>query len=142
MGIFGNIGGVGAARPKGVFLTDGDYELVVVSCRHVKSKVGSDEFYVVDFDVQKSNNPDIPAGTAATWMSKLNGKYPDMALADIKAFLMAATGAEEEDITEETVEESIEGDGSTLKGSALRIVVTTVKTKKGEDFGKHNFYAV
>lgn len=142
MGIFGNIGKVGAARPKGVFFTKGRYDVSVVSVRHVTSKVGSDQFFVVDFDVAESNNPDIPAGTAATWMTKLNGKFPDMALADVKSFIMAATGADEDDVDEGTIEEALDGDGTALAGSALRIVVEPTKTKAGGDFSKHNFYSV
>jgi hypothetical protein len=75
-------------------------------------------------------------------MTKLNGKYPDMALADIKAFVMAATNADEEDVDEATIEEALEGDGTALAGMALRIVVDNVKTKANTDFSKHNFYAV
>jgi hypothetical protein len=142
MGIFSKIGKVGAARPKGQFFTKGRYDVSVVSVRHVESKVGSDQFFVVDFDIQESTNPDLPAGTAATWMTKLNGKYPDMALADIKAFVMAATNADEEDVDEATIEEALEGDGTALAGMALRIVVDNVKTKANTDFSKHNFYAV
>lgn len=141
MGIFSNIGKTQAARPKGQFFTAGQYDVSVVSARHVKSKVGTDEFFVVDFDVVSSTNPALPPGTPTTWMSKLTGKYPDMALADIKAFLMAATGSSEEDVDEDVINEAIAGDGTALADSKLKLIVEDVKTRAGLSFSKHNFFA-
>ena len=140
MGIFSNLGKTQAARPKGQFFTAGKYEATVVSARHVKSKVGSDEFFVVDFDLEGSTNPEMPAGTPATWMTKLTGRYPEMALADIKAFLVAATGAGEEEIDEDTITEALDGDGTALAGQKVKILVEDIKTRAGLSFSKHNFF--
>jgi len=142
MGIFSNINKTAAARSKGAFLTPGTYVATVVSCRHVRSKLGTDEFFVVDFDLVESTNPELPAGSPVTWMSKLTGRYPDMALADVKAFVMAGTGAGEADVTEDTLEEVLEGDGTELAGQRVKIVCSEVKTKTGGAFTKHSYYSV
>ena len=142
MSIFARIGNTAAARGKGIFLTAGTYTVAIVSCRHVKSKVGTDEFFVADLDVQESSNAGVQPGSPATWMCKLTGRYPDMALADVKAFIVAATSAAESDVDESVVMEAIEGDGTELAGSTLRIRVEDIKTKAGASFSKHNFYAL
>jgi len=139
MGIFSNVGKTAAARPRGAFFSRGTYTVEVVSCRHVKSGVGTDEFFVVDFDVVSSTSPDIQEGSTATWMAKLTGKFPALALADVKAFIMAATDATEDDVGEAEVMEAIQGDGTLLAGSRLRVTVEDVRTKAGAAFSKHSF---
>lgn len=139
MGIFSNVGKTAAARPRGAFFSRGTYTATVVSCRHVKSGVGTDEYFVVDFDVVTSTNPDLEAGCSATWMAKLTGKFPALALADVKAFIMAATDSTEDDVGEAEVMEAIKGDGTLLAGSAVRITVEDVRTKAGASFSKHSF---
>ena len=95
---------------------------------------------MVDFDLEGSTSPEMPAGTPATWMTKLTGRYPEMALADIKAFLVAATGASEEAIDEDTITEALDGDGTALAGQKVKILVEDIKTRAGLSFSKHNFF--
>jgi hypothetical protein len=139
MGIFNNIKNTAAARARGAFFVRGIYLCRVVTCRHVASKVGTDEFFVVDFDVIESNNPELEPGCSATWMAKLTGKFPALALADVKAFIMAATGAAEQDVGETEVMDAIDGDGSALSGQVVRVQVEDVVTKSGASFSKHSF---
>lgn len=139
MGIFSNIGNTEAARGRGTFFTRGTYTASVLSCRHVKSRVGTDEFFVVDFTIVESTSPELPRGSTGTWMAKLTGKYPALALADVKAFIMAATDSTEADVGEAEVTEAVSGDGTLLAGSVVRITVEDVRTKAGASFSKHSF---
>ena len=139
MGIFNNIGATAAARARGQFFSRGTYTAKVLSCRHVTSKVGTDEFFVVDFDLEESTSSELPSGSTATWMAKLTGKFPALALADVKAFIMAATDAAEADVGETEVMDAIDGDGSALAGQLVRVQVEDMVTKSGASFSKHTF---
>jgi hypothetical protein len=101
--------------------------------------VGTDEFFVVDFHILESTNPELPRGSTGTWMAKLTGKYPALALADVKAFVMAATDSTEADVGEAEVTEAVSGDGTLLAGSQVVVTVEDVRTKAGAPFSKHSF---
>lgn len=143
MGIFASISKTSASRERGKFLAPGQYVVEVVSCRHLKAKIGTDEFFVADFEILESTNGENPVGSMGTWMAKLTGKYVDMALADIKAFIIAATGAAEDIIDEEFIaNEVLGGDGSAMAGEKVRVVVEAKTTRAGTTFNKASFRAV
>jgi hypothetical protein len=140
MGVFSGIGSTNPTRQRGVFLQTGTYVVEVSACRHVQSQKDTAEYFCAEMDIIESNNPAMPTGTPATWMVKLNGKYPASALADVKAFVVAAVGCTDADVTEDLLEQHVlGGDGSGLAGERLRIVVEQRKTRSGTDFSKHYF---
>ena len=155
MGIFENMASTPASKGRGSFLPGGfDGLLEIRSCRVSQSrKVRGTCFFICDMEVLTSNIEGFDPGRLATWMGKIQGgDFPEMALADVKALVMAATGAEEDDVDEELMDEIVgpkkdkKGNdipgtaGAFLDGEKVRIVVETIKTKAGRDFSKHSFY--
>lgn len=140
MGIFSNIGKTQGTRQRGSFLTPGTYIVEVTACRHVTSQKDGSEYFTAELDVVESNSPNHPVGSPATWMCKLNGKFPQSALADVKSFVVSAVGCADADVDEAMLEDHVlGGDGSAMAGERLRIVVETRKTRGGTDFSKHYF---
>ena len=108
MGIFGGIGNVKATEQKGVYLPEGQHLVTVERCKLTESTVGNRTFFVVESTVMESNNDSISPGTRASWVVKLGGDYPQMALADIKKFAIAVTGADENEVaTVQTTQEPL-----------------------------------
>lgn len=143
MGLFSNMDKTEAARGNGTwFKPDADFIVEVVTFRHTKSKKNKNEFFIGDFTIIETDHPEHRPDQACTWMTKLTGDWPELALADIKACIKAITGADDDDITESVVEEVIDGDGTTLAGQRLRISTTLVTLKNGSPFTKHSFYAL
>lgn len=140
MGIFSSIGKTQGTRQRGSFLTPGTYIVEVTACRHVCSQKDGSEYFTAELDVVESNNPNHPVGSPATWMCKLNGKFPQSALADVKSFVVAAVGCVDSEVDEGMIEDHVlGGDGSGMAGERLRVVVEQRKTRSGTDFSKHYF---
>lgn len=140
MGIFSAIESTPGTRQRGQFLTTGTYIVEVQSCRHVVSQKSNDEYFAAELDVLESSNDNYPTGSPATWMCKLNGRYPQSALADVKSFVVACLGCPDSEVTEKLITEHVlGGDGSALAGERVRIVVEQRKTRAGSDFSKHYF---
>jgi hypothetical protein len=140
MGVFGGIGGTSPSQAKGVFLTDGDHKIEVQRVKLIDSKKNQKTYFVVEGKVSASTNVERhPKAQLITWLCKLGGDYPEYALADIKSFTMAASGASSEEVDEEFMENVTDGDGDLLSGKVLMINVTTIETKAGGEFAKHSF---
>lgn len=140
MGVFSSIANTNSTRQRGSYLAPGTYIVEISACRHVQSQKDNSEYFTAEMDVIESNNPAHPVGSPATWMCKLNGKYPQSALADVKAFVVAAVGCGESEVDEALITDHVlGGDGSGLAGERLRIIVEQRKTRAGSDFSKHYF---
>ena len=76
------------------------------------------------------------AGVPCTHLIPLEGKGKDMALPNIKAFLLAAIeGSEDADIDEETVNDVV-ADNQPLAGLMLEVTARSIRTKANTDFTK------
>jgi len=137
MGIFGGIGGVKTTEQKGVFLPAGNHELVIERCKLASSKVGNKSFFIVESTVMETSSDAIRPGARASWVVRLGGDYPEMALSDIKAFALAVTGASEDEVDENFMEKMIEGAGDLVSGHKVNCTVEEVATKRGGIFSKH-----
>jgi len=137
MGIFGGIGEVKSNEQRGIYLKEGSYDLVVERCRLTESKVGNKTFFIVESTVKSSNNDAVTPGTRASWVVRLGGDFPQMSLADIKTFAVAATGADEHEVDETFMEALIAGAGDLVQGRQVHCNVEEVTTKKGGIFSKH-----
>ena len=137
MGIFGGIGGVKTAEQKGIFLPAGDHELVIERCKIANSKVGNKTFFIVESTVLDTSSGVIRPGARASWVVRLGGDYPEMALSDIKAFAVAASGAEENEVNETFMDAMVEGSGELVSGRKVHCTVEEVATKRGGIFSKH-----
>jgi len=138
MGLFSGMAETTASTQKGAYLTEGDYTLNIQRVAMVTSKKNSKTYFVVDFKVVTASNS-MREGALASWLCKMGGDWPQYALADIKAFAMAATGADGEDIDEQFMEDLLDNDGAALNGVEVACSVTEVETKRGGSFSKHRF---
>lgn len=113
------------ATAGGNYLKPGNYTLQVQKCKMQASQVGSRKFFIVETKVFASQKTDdkIEANgvdTEPSWLVELPGKYPDLALGNIKAFLHAAYSSmaesagedapDEEDIDEDAADDAISED--------------------------------
>jgi len=137
MGIFGGISDVKVKEQRGVYLKEGSYELVTERCRLNQSKMGNKMYFIAEFTVKNSNVDTMPSGTRASWVVRLGGDFPEIALADIKSFAVCATGAEEHEVDESFMEELVDGAGDLVAGRQVHCNVEEVTTKKGGIFSKH-----
>ena len=142
MSIFAGIGNVKATEQKGVYLPEGQHLLAIERCKLTESTVGNRTFFVVESTVMESNNEDIRPGTHASWVVKLGGDYPQMALADIKKFAVAVTGADEDEVDAEFMQELVDGPGDLVSGRKVNCQVEEVQTKRGGVFSKHFWSAL
>jgi len=137
MGIFGGIDEVRASERKSVYLQPGAYDLTVERCKVTESSVSNKSFFVVETTIMSSSNDALPQGTRASWVVRLGGDYPQMALSDIKKFAIAATGAPEEEVDETFMNALVDGTGELAAGSLVQCVVEEHTTKRGGTFSKH-----
>ncbi len=130
------------SRPR---LKVGTYVLKVLQCRdgNLPEAIGGDFYFASDFEIVESSNDECPAGTEAGWMTVL-GKFPQYFKQDVKAYLIAVTGAGESDITEESPAEATAEDNP-LQG---RLVIAQVENgskvdpKTGNPYTKVRFMKV
>jgi len=139
MSLFSGISSTTPSASKGVFLGDGEYTLSVCAVKLVESKKTQKTFFVLEAKVVASSNEVHREGQLITWLCKMGGDWPEYALADIKAFTMAASGASEEEVDEAFMEAVIDGEGDLLAGKKLLCSVNTIETKAGTEFAKHSF---
>lgn len=85
------VGGGGRAR-----LGAGDYVLHVQLVKEHPGGQGGN-YFTIEFIVLQSTNPQCPPGLQAGETIRTDGKYPDSALQDVKAFAAAAVGLEPTD---------------------------------------------
>lgn len=112
----------------GVYLLPGAYRLKVDAIKTGTSRKKRD-FFVAEFSILESNNPERPAGTKASWMVMLD---LDTALGNIKDFLETLSGG---DVDEEGVELAVSA-ANPFAGLEIKASAANVKTKKGTDFTK------
>ena len=136
MGVFSGISDAAVKEQRGVYLSEGSYELITERCRINHSKVGKGTYFIAEFTVKNSNNDNVPAGTRASWVVDML-KFPQLALADIKSFTVCATGAEEHEVDETFMETLVDGAGDLVAGRQVHCNVEEVTTKKGGIFSKH-----
>tara|TARA_Y100000310_G_scaffold343744_1_gene452812 strand:+ start:1670 stop:2113 length:444 start_codon:yes stop_codon:yes gene_type:complete len=144
MSLFAGIGDTTPSASRGVFLTDGEYTLSVCATKLIESKKTKKTFFVVEAKIVESSSENHREGQLITWLCKMGGDWPEYALADIKAFTMAASGASDEEIDEAFMKEVVAGEGDLLAGKKVMCSVNTIETKAGTEFAKHSFapYAV
>lgn len=121
----------------GVYFLAGKYIVKVKRCFTMRSRKKEDLF-IVECEIIESTNEDRPAGTSASWV--VNFKQ-DAALGNIKGFIGAANGLEDEasinaEVTEEVCEYVV-SDDNPLAGTVLLLEATDVKTRAGNPFTKH-----
>lgn len=157
MGLFK---GMKHARPTagGNYLKPGDYpaleiqRITTVDSQNPEAQGSS--FYVVELLVlaePKKTDAEIdpnPVGSKPSWLVQLPGKFPDLAMGNIKNFLLAAYGSmadlegndrpEMDDIDEGLADASCDDDGP-LVGYVVACNAFNKKTKRDTNFTRVNW---
>lgn len=139
MGVFGGIEDAKATEG-GNYLPEGLYDIELVRITVSKTRKGV-PFMAVDFRILGSSVEKVKIGSVWNWY---NGFDKEPALGNAKAFAFAVLSCsgkvDEADITEEVMEELCADSGIGVTGTKLKVQTTTVKTKAGGDFTKHQWY--
>ncbi len=135
MGLFGKIKEAKSSGG-GIFFLPGKYAL---ECR--ANKTGNTRegrpFFVAEFTILESTNPERPVGTSVSLMVMLD-KYIETALGNVKGYVAALFDIPEAEVDEAGVESlvSAENPGAGMK---VRAVASNTKTKAQKDFTKVEF---
>ncbi len=116
----------------GVYLKPGHYKVEICDIKSLMS-FKKQPLYIVEVKILESNVPELAPGMHASWCVNLNDAP---AMGNIKAFIVAATKCEEEEVTPEVAELTC-SEAQPLRGYELRGEVAEVTTKKGTPFSKH-----
>ena len=135
MGLFSKIGEA-KSNSGGIYFLPGKYELEVRANKTGKTREGR-AFFVAEFTIISSTNPERPAGTSVSQMVMLD-KNLETALGNIKGYLAALYGIPEADVDEAGVEALVAADnpGAGLK---IKAVASNIKTRAGKDFTKVSY---
>lgn len=116
------------------YLTPGQYELTVRSLSLVESKKKrGQQFFVAEFDVVTTTNPEFQPGSLVSWL--VNMDHGETALSNCKAFAAAVLDCDEEEVNEEAMEKLV-GPEQPAQGIRIKANGFNIKTKAGDDFTK------
>jgi hypothetical protein len=132
MGLFGKIKEA-KSNGGGIYFLPGTYALQCLANKTGTTREGR-AFFVAEFSILESSNPDRPVGTSVSLMVMLD-KNIETALGNIKGYVAALFGIPEQTVDEAGVEALIAADnpGANFK---VRAVASNVKTRAGKDFTK------
>jgi hypothetical protein len=126
---------VSPTRNKGAYIVPGQHRLEIQRCRMTESQKNGKTFFVVEAKVTETDSDEYSLGQLVTWLVNMDS-YPESALADIKGFVVAASGAEEAQVNAEFMEEVLAGEGDLLHASKVDVFAREVPTKAGGNFTK------
>jgi hypothetical protein len=129
----GILSGLGSAETsfRAPFLLEGTYILEVLMCKADVSRDGV-PYFLAEFNILKSNNPERPPGTQAAWFVGIKKDTP--ALGNIRQFIAAASDVGVEDV-DDAAGELVVSTGQPLAGNLVIATASNIKTKKkGTDF--------
>lgn len=135
MGLFGKIKDA-KSNGGGIYFLPGTYALECRANKTGKTREGR-EFFVCEFTILESSNPERPVGTSVSMMVMLD-KYLETALGNIKGYIAALYDVPEDEVDEAGVEELVSA-ANPGAGIKVRAVASNTKTKKGGDFTKVQF---
>ncbi len=133
MGVFAKMKEVSASQG-GVYVIPGVYSLEVDCLKVGKSRAGRD-FFVAEFFVLESTNPERPVGCKMSWMVTLDPSYLETSLGNIKSFLSVLTSSPTHEVDEAAVEMAVSA-ANPCAGMKIKASAVNTKTKKGGDFTK------
>ncbi len=135
MGLFGNIASAKSSGG-GVYFLPGSYALECRANKSGKTREGR-AFFVCEFTILESSNPERPVGTSVSMMVMLD-KHLETALGNIKGYVAALFDVPEESVDEAGVESLIAADNPGA-GMKVRAVASNIKTRAKTDFTKVQF---
>ena len=136
MGLFDGIEKVEVAQ-RSEYLQPGSYVLEIQAIKEWSSRKGED-YFLSEFKIIESSNPQLPAGAPVTWMTM---KRFDSFLKGVKAFIASAAKCTVDEVTESICAAAISSD-QPLAGARVSAFAKNVTTKAGGDFTKVTFQAL
>jgi len=128
MGLFDGIDNV-SSNQGGNWLKEGKHRLRINALKMPQGLHTGDNF-IAELTVVKSTS--MEAGSTVSWVRNIT-KHKDMALADIKAFLAAAAGVDEETVTKAGAMAAV-GEDQPLAGKMIECEAFQRPTKSGGEF--------
>jgi hypothetical protein len=138
MGLFSKIKDA-KSNGGGIYFLPGVYKLECRANKTSKTRDGR-PFFVAEFTILESTNPERPVGTSVSWMVMMD-KNLETALGNIKQYVSALFDIEEGEVDEGGVEHliSAENPGAGIK---VHAEATNIKTREKKDFTKVQYRAV
>jgi len=134
--------GVTEARgsDRGDYLPDGTHDCEVLYTDAFEKRNGGGTLCKVRLRVLASNNPDVKAESEQDMCFNVDPSRKDvieLQLADVRGFVMAVEGVSQQEVTEEVMYYIFDQKNKACEGKRLRIVATTLTTKKEQMFTKY-----
>ena len=154
MGRFQGLSGI-KTNQGGLYFLDGDYLVELDEVKMIVSRKKQDT-WIVSGKVLESTNPQRAPGCKPSQVIVLKEEILETCMGNIKAFAAAVLGIVDPDAyvpdlkpgeTPETAKdrfwdetlEALVSEAQPAKGLKIKLNVTTIKTKAGKDFGKHQW---
>jgi len=116
------------------YITPGQYDLTIRALALVDSKKKrGQQFFVAEFDVAGTSNPDFKVGDLVSWLVDMD--HGETALSNCKAFAAAVLDCDEDQIDESTMLKLV-GPEQPATGVRIKANAFNIKTKSGNDFTK------
>jgi len=122
-----------------VWIQPGKFELEVVRVKDGRADQGEGRpYFVAEFEVMSSTNPDIEVGTVVSWMT-MRGKFKQYFLQDVKNFISAVMKCAPSQVSPEAVAECT-GENQPLVGMVvLADAYNQVSKTSGKEFTVVNY---
>jgi hypothetical protein len=132
MGLFSKIKDAKSSQG-GVYFLPGKYAL---ECRANKTGTTREgrSFFVAEFTILESTNPERPVGTSVSFMIMLD-KNLETGLGNIKGYISALFDLPEAEVDEAGVEQLVAADNPGA-GVKVRAIASNIKTRANKDFTK------
>lgn len=135
MGLFSKIDKASSSKG-GVYLFPGVYALECKANKVSQTRDGR-AFFVAEFTILESSNPERQVGTSCSFMVMLD-KNLETGLGNIKGYISGLYDIPEAEVDEAGVELLVSAENPG-QGCKVRCECTNIKTKAGKDFTKHMF---
>jgi hypothetical protein len=146
----------GKTATRVVYDSPANYEVKIKRC-YWKTARDKAEYYIVEYEVVKSNNPKVAVGALRTWMQAMDNDVGPTASTD---FMFAALGKDRRNAIDLAEIKKLDADGelpgmlastledptdptceNSLKDLFVEVEVKQITTKKkGEPFNLHTFF--
>jgi hypothetical protein len=137
MGMFAGISEV-EVRQKNRYVEPGNYIVEITAVKSGRAQQSEKPYFVVEFEVEESDNPEFDPGAAICWM-KMVHQYKKYFLEDVKGFVATALGVSAEEVTEEVCE-YVSGEDQPLIGKRLSLrAYLETNQKSGKSFCESEF---
>lgn len=126
---------------RGDYLPEGTYDCAVVYSEAFPKRDKGGTLAKVRLRILATNNKEIKVESERDMCFNIDPDRKDviqLQLADVRGFVMAVENTKQEEVTEEVMYYVFERNNNACVGKKLRIVATTLTTKKDQTFTKYS----